>query len=51
MEQEKEEKEEKEEAVGPLGLLAGVHALIVDMNRLHYPAWKVAYKTIIARAR
>ena len=34
-EKDKEEKEEKEEAVGPRGLLAGVHALIVDMNRLH----------------
>ena len=34
-EEDKEEKEEKEEAVGPRGLLAGVHALIVDMNRLH----------------
>ena len=34
-EKEKEEKE-KEEAVvvGPPGLMAGVHALIVDMNRL-----------------
>ena len=34
-EEDKEDKEEKEEAVGPPGLLAGVHALIVDMNRLH----------------
>ena len=34
-EEDKEDKEEKEEAVGPRGLLAGVHALIVDMNRLH----------------
>ena len=34
-EKDKEDKEEKEEAVGPRGLLAGVHALIVDMNRLH----------------
>ena len=33
--EDKEDKEEKEEAVGPRGLLAGVHALIVDMNRLH----------------
>ena len=36
--EEKEEKEEKEKeeagVVGPPGLMAGVHALIVDMNRL-----------------
>ena len=34
--QEEEEEKEKEEAVvvGPPGLMAGVHALIVDMNRL-----------------
>ena len=35
-EEEEEEEKEKEEAVvvGPPGLMAGVHALIVDMNRL-----------------
>ena len=34
--QEEKEEKEKEEAgvVGPPGLMAGVHALIVDMNRL-----------------